>query len=259
MGEFKKYSLDKTQLTKIARLCVQEQGNKGAPYEASLMCNLYELKGSKKYSSLYDYVRNGGWFSRAAYFMDNGTASSNVIESVENVVNKGHRLLPRYVDEHDCFNDIVWVKNNGKEFNKVNRFEYIPHLTVIKNRYGSLYTFYSFPTQGSDPFGYTDNKYAPKEETERLLMCIGNRVNFRTAPSMDSDIICMFDEGDSFYQLGVSGVWVKIKYNDVEGYIHSKYVCDVELAASNILTGLQSTYSVAEIRTILRELEKLVN
>lgn len=258
MGEFRKYNLSHTQLTKIARLCVQEQGNKGAPYEASLMCNLYELNGSK-YSTLYDYVRNCGWFYKAAYYMDNGTASSTVIEAVEKVINGGNRLLPRYIDEHDCFSDISWVKNNGMEFTKTNRNQYIPNVTVIKNKMGSLYTFYTFPTPTSDPFGYTDNKYAPKEVSDRILMCIGNNVNFRTGPGTSYDSMLQMDEGETLVELGTSGAWTKASYNDKVGYIYTKYVCDLEQVCSNILSNLRSTYSTAEIRTILGELEKLVN
>lgn len=43
MSDFKRYNLTETQLKKIARLCVQEQGSvEGAKAEASLMANLLE-------------------------------------------------------------------------------------------------------------------------------------------------------------------------------------------------------------------------
>lgn len=258
MGEFRKYNLSQTQLTKIARLCVQEQGSKGAPYEASLMCNLYELHGSN-YSTLYDYVRNCGWFYKAAYYMDNGSASASVVEAVEKVINEGKRLLPRYIDEHDCFTDISWVKNNGIEFTKTDRNRYIPNVTVVKNRMGSLYTFYTFPTPSSDPFGYTDNKYAPKEKTNRTIMCIGNSVNFRKGAGTEYDVITQLDEGETLVQVGTSGAWTKAEYKGNTGYIYTKYVCDLEQVANNILSNLRTTYSTAELRTLLETMEKLVN
>lgn len=257
MGEFRKYNLSQTQLTKIARLCVQEQGNKGAPYEASLMCNLYELNGSK-YSTLYDYVRNCGWFYKAAYYMDNGSASSSVVEAVERVINGGNRLLPRYIDEHDCFSDISWVKNNGVEFTKTDRSKYIPNVTIVKNKMGSLYTFYTFPTPTSDPFGYTDNKYAPKDNTDRRIMCIGNGVNFRKGAGTSYDSIAQIDEGEELIEIGSSGAWTKAEYKGQVGYIYSKYVCDLEQVCDSILRTLRTTYSTAELRTIIRELDKLV-
>ena len=157
----KGYRLTSTQLTKLARLCVQEQGNGAAPAEASLMANLYELHG-QRYSSLYDYVRNGGWFYKAPYYMDHGSASARVIEAVKDVLVNGNRVLPLYIDEHDCFSDIVSATNNGNKISKTNRSAYKKGVTVIKNRYSSTYTFYCFPSAYSDPFGYTANSRAPK-------------------------------------------------------------------------------------------------
>lgn len=258
MGEFRKYDISQTQLTKIARLCVQEQGSKGAPYEASLMCNLYDLHGSK-YSNLYDYVRNCGWFYKAAYYMDNGNASQSVIAAVDKVIRDGNRLLPRYIDEHDCFSDIAWVKNNGVNIDKTDRSKYIPNVTVIKNKMGSLYTFYTFPTTSSDPFGYTDNKYAPKETANRMLLCIGNSVNFRKGAGTSYDVITQLDEGDTLEEIGTSGAWVQAIYKGTTGYIYGQYVCDLEHIASVILERMRSTYSTPEIRVILQAMEKLVN
>ena len=157
-----KYNLTDTQVKKLARLCYQEQGSSAAAAEASLMANLYELQGKKKFSSLYEYVRNGKWFYRAAYYMDNGTASASVVKSVKDVLVNGNRVLPLYIDEHDCLSDIVSVTNNSKAVNKSDRSNYKRGISVIKNRYGSTYTFYSFPSVYSDPFGYTKNSRAPK-------------------------------------------------------------------------------------------------
>lgn len=62
----KTYELTDSQLLQIARLCVQEQGSfEGIKAEASIMANLFEKQS--KYDALYEYVRYGGWFSRAAY------------------------------------------------------------------------------------------------------------------------------------------------------------------------------------------------
>lgn len=158
-----KYSLTATQLKKLARLCNQEQGSvAGCAAEASLMANLYELYGKKKYSSLSDYVRNGGWFYKAAYYMDNGSCTTAELEAVKDVLVNGNRTVPLYVDEHDCFSDLTSVTNNGKAISKTDRSAYKQHVTKIKNRYGSTYTFYCFPAAYSDPFGYTNNSRAPK-------------------------------------------------------------------------------------------------
>ena len=167
-GEFTTYDelgSDTTKLKQIARLCFQEQGSaEGAAAEASLMANLYELVGNKKYSSLYDYVRNSGWFAKAAYHMDNGTGDTQpgVLDAVSNVLVHGRRTLPKYVNEHDCTDDIDSCTNNGNSIDKKNPSKYKQHVTKIKNKYGSNYTYFCHPTSTSDPFGYTSVKNRKK-------------------------------------------------------------------------------------------------
>ncbi len=161
----KTYELTDSQLLQIARLCVQEQGSfDGIKAEASIMANLFEKQS--KYDTLYEYVRYGGWFSKAAYWMDNGSASSASVSAVREVLREGHRTLPTYIDEHDCMSDIVKVTNNGVGIDKYDRSQYIPNVTRIKNRYGAWYTFYCFPASNSDPFGYTGK---PIEEDDNCV------------------------------------------------------------------------------------------
>lgn len=165
----KKYNLTEEQIHKIANLCKQEQGTVvGAKAEASLAANLLETKSSyrKKYGDdIYSFMRNGGWFSRAAYWMDNGDAGSSYDKAIRDVLVNGNRTLPVFVDEHDCFADITSATNNGKAINKKDRSAYIRDVTIIKNRYGSTYTFWTFPTASSDPFGYTNNELRWQEDT----------------------------------------------------------------------------------------------
>lgn len=160
---FKKYDdLTKTQLTQLARLCVQEQGSiKGIKAEASLMANLLETNTNRQRvygtngAGLYDMVRNCGWFYRAAYFMDHGTANAKQIEAVADVLINGKRTLPQFVDEHDAFSDIRSISTGSIR----NRADYIQDVTVIRNKMGSTYTFHCFPDKGCDPFGYTAAAY----------------------------------------------------------------------------------------------------
>ena len=159
---YKKYKLTATQLQKIANLCVQEQGSlAGVKAEASLMANLLETSEYRqnKYGTdgagLYNFVRNGGWFYRAAYFMDGPKVGQKYVEAVKDVLVNGNRVLPQYVDEHDCFSDISSI-STGSVYN---RDDYIQNKTIVRNKMGSVYTFYSFPASGSDPFGYTQAAY----------------------------------------------------------------------------------------------------
>ena len=159
---FKKYNLTESQLKKIARLCQQEQGTvTGAKAEASLMANQLETSKTRqnKYGTgadgLYNWVRNGGWYSKAAYWMDNGELASSILSGVRDVLVNGNRTLPQYVDEHDCLSDIKSISTGSVR----DKSAYIKGKTIVKNSYGSTWTFYCFPDSYSDPFGYTAEAY----------------------------------------------------------------------------------------------------
>lgn len=166
---FKKYNLSESQLKQIARLCQQEQGTvTGAKAEASLMANQLETSKTRqnKYGTgangLYNWVRNGGWFSRAAYWMDNGDLTNSVLEGVRDVLVNANRTLPLYVDEHDCLSDIKSISTG----NVRDKSAYIQGKTIIKNDYGSTWTFWCFPDAYSDPFGYTAEAYKAAKELD---------------------------------------------------------------------------------------------
>lgn len=146
----KVYELSNEELLAIARLCQQEQGTAvGAAAEASLMCNRFEAQS--KYTSIYKYVRDSGWWANSAYYMEYGGCRGDVLEAVASVM-QGERTLPDYIDEHDYPGDIVSISTGDDPWSKK---QYIPNTTVIHNKMGSVYTFYCFPDTGCDPFGYT--------------------------------------------------------------------------------------------------------
>ena len=150
------FNLTEDELVQIASLCQQEQdGAAGAAAEASLMANLWESKG-KSNGSLYNYIRNSGWFANAAKHMDKRAASKAEIASVKDVLVNGNRVLGPNVTEHDCFSDIIYVSFSGEKqdvsSNKKDKASYQKGKTIIVNRYGSVYRFDSFPGT-DDPFG----------------------------------------------------------------------------------------------------------
>ena len=189
---FQKYELTEDQLIQIASLCAQEQGHsnpKGAAAEASLMANKFEVQGaeySAKYSNsadaLYHYVREVGWWAKAAYHMDKRNVKPEIVEAVRDVLVNGNRTLPKYVNSHDCPNcgpkdghyicpngkrgDICSVITNGNTYTDekgvANRSNYIPNKTIVKNVYGSTATFWGFPSSAGDPFSYKDAKLRDK-------------------------------------------------------------------------------------------------
>lgn len=91
----------------------------------------------------------------AAYWMDHGSVSPAVLAGVKDVLVNGNRVLPVYVDEHDCISDIISISTG----NPNNRNQYKKKKTIVRNRYGSKWTFWCFPDSHSDPFGYTDAAY----------------------------------------------------------------------------------------------------
>ena len=156
----RKYDFTEDQLKRIASMCYAEIGSSenAMRAEAALMANLYEKNGDKKgtTSGFIKYITTGGWFASAsvAYYNNPVTVSSKYLAAVKDVLVNGNRYFPVYVDEHDWMGDITSVSNNGVSFNKYSRESYIKDVTVIKNCYGSTYTFYCFPDSSSDPFGY---------------------------------------------------------------------------------------------------------
>lgn len=173
-----KYQLTDSQLRGLAMICQREQGTvDGAKAEASLMANRFELFGSNYGTGgngLYNYVAGSGWFGSGAnsYMANTSGLKSEILGAVKEVLVLGKRTLDPYVDEHDCIDcgsygfDIVKIITNGSIITDhsalKNHNNYKKNNTIIYNKYGSIYTFSTFPTSNSDPFGYTEiakNKY----------------------------------------------------------------------------------------------------
>lgn len=162
--QFRKYDLTEKELRGLANLAKQEQGSiDGACAELSLMANLFEKQST--YKTLYEYARNSGWFARAAYFMDNGSANATYRQYADYVLRRGLRTLPPHIDEHDCLSDIRSISSGDVR----DKSAYKRGQTVIKNAYGSTYTFYCFPAAGADPFGYTHPAGAYEGTLQELI------------------------------------------------------------------------------------------
>lgn len=175
---YRKYDLTSEEIAGLANLALQEQGSiDGACAELSLMANLFEQQS--KYKTLYEYVRNSGWFSRAAHWMDNGNAGSTYRLYARYVLCCGLRTLPRHINEHDCFADIVNISTGAVR----DRSAYKRDETVIENCYRSTYKFYCFPTNSSDPFGYTKEA---KEEMGSLQNLINREWELAQVPYMET-------------------------------------------------------------------------
>ena len=168
-GSFTAYNLTENQVYGLARICAREQGEdspKGAAAEASLMANLFEKWGSSYGTGadgLYNYVTQGTWFrveGQNAFHDCPDTVTNDLLNAVKAVLIQGYRTLPKYITEHDWLGDIGSVTNNGSAIDKNNHSQYIQGVSQVHqdpsrfNGGGSTWTFYCFPTESSDPFGY---------------------------------------------------------------------------------------------------------
>ncbi|MBQ9631881.1 MAG: SH3 domain-containing protein [Lachnospiraceae bacterium] len=203
------------------------------------MANQLETNASrrKKYGTgadgLYNWVRNGGWFAKAAHWMDNGSVSDAILAGVKDVLVNGNRTLPLYVDEHDCFSDIQSISTGSVKDRKA----YVQGKTVIKNRYNSTYTFWCFPDSTSDPFGYTAAAYkaaigGEQKEPDKsskfpyLVRISISDLNYRKGPGtshasygyIEPGVYTIVDEQDGWGLLKAYAEkrngWVKLSYTE---------------------------------------------
>ena len=173
-----KYNLTEEEIVFLANVGYCEQGKTdGVKAEVSLAANLFELQS--KHKTLIDYVKNSGWFACAK---TEKKANQEQIEATRDVIVNGNRTLPLYINEHDCFNcskklcsngnrgDICKLVIDGVTYESMddikNRSNYIKDKTIVYNKYGSVYTFYSFPCSGCDPFGYTASAYNARQDED---------------------------------------------------------------------------------------------
>ena len=165
-GIFPKYKLTDKQIRGIANIVLHEQGSIAGWYaEASQIANRTDIKGNS-YATPENAVKTvvSGWYAKGRARYNAGTSNKTVIAIVKRVFCDGYRTLPRYIDEHDCMSDISTVKNNGIGV-KYSKSRWKRHTTIVKNKMGSTYIFYSFPggyKTGVDPFGYTSKRYRQK-------------------------------------------------------------------------------------------------
>lgn len=162
---FKKYDLTDEQLLTLTNFAAGKQDSlEGIAAEASLMANLFELKGSnsgKGANGLYNYVVKSNLFSNSSSFVPTSTE----IETVKSVLVDGKRTLPGYIDRRDCAfcnekgnGDILSVTNDKKDVDLTNKENYKQFVSIIKNKDDSKYTFYSFLSDDSYLYGYTSEE-----------------------------------------------------------------------------------------------------
>lgn len=168
--DFTKYDYSDGDLKKLAAIAASENGDtiEALKNEMSLMANLYESKRGKGFSSVLDYVLNGKWFGSKKGSVSTSRVSSEELAAARDIFNNGNRTLPKEVDEHDCIYcgkygyDIIKLEVGGKTITNHSGLKdarnYVKNETVIHNKYGAVYTFYTWANPDnparSDPMGY---------------------------------------------------------------------------------------------------------
>lgn len=174
--DFTKYNYSDEDLKRLAAIAASENGDniESLKNEMSLMANLYESSRGSKYSSVLDYVLNGGWFGSGKKGISGDNASSEQFAAAKDVFNNGNRTLPKEVDEHDCIDcgrygyDITKIEIDGKTITSQDGLKdadnYVKNKTILHNKYGATYTFYTWANPDnpvrSDPMGYTGDSVA---------------------------------------------------------------------------------------------------
>ena len=83
--------------------------------------------------------------------------------------------------------------------------------------------YYTDPEE--DPSGTPEPKGADIVTLESYAAYInGSRVNFRSEPSREAEVLGVFDKGSSVTVIGEGEEWFRIIYAGTEGYVAEKYV-----------------------------------
>lgn len=188
----KKYDLTELQIRHLAIICYREQGNNDAGVRAcaSHMCNYFEKWQSRRFNTIYECVFGSGWYwtrsRNETWVYEHPSVPQAAIDAVRDVIIKGNRTLPEYVDEYDCLSDIKEASNNGTPFDPHDRTKYQKDVTRITNVYGSDYTFFCFPDGAGgtcDAFGYISK---PEKESENPMTTVEKAIRWMESLAADN-------------------------------------------------------------------------
>ncbi len=165
------FNLSDGELYGMIHMALVEQSStiEGLKMELTQMANRTDKRGR---TDITTAIRGDTFYyhgTREAYSTKRGGITDEQINAARDVLINGNRIAPLQVLEHDCIGDISWVEINGEKHYAshpgncrgkglfVSSY-YVPGKTIIHNKYGSTYVFYSFPISGDlksgDPFGY---------------------------------------------------------------------------------------------------------
>lgn len=153
-----KYVFTQAQREKMAAMVYTEADGSndllGMKLVASHMCNYYEkLYKGKEWTGagLHKLITTSGWYAEMTKKSVYNSSKAIALRAVEEVMEKGNRILPHYIDEFD------WFPNDIR--NPLNRDAYIQGETTYINKGGLRATFwcinYIEESKSGNIFGYT--------------------------------------------------------------------------------------------------------
>lgn len=179
---FKSYpNITDDEIYFLAQVMIKENSetDRSKAFEASIFCNLYEKRQRGGYdagkSNPAQAIKDGslkGWFAPVL----NGTYTSahptqRDLDIVKAVVQRGCRVIPSYICEHDYIGDLEYIDTNGVHTDPSDRSSYVKDVSICVQSSSSFsspssWIFYEFPGSNSDPFGY----YAADKEDPSAIM-----------------------------------------------------------------------------------------
>lgn len=153
-----KYTFTQAQKEKMAAMVYTEADGPndllGMKLVASHMCNYYEkLYKGKEWTGygLHKLITTSGWYAELTKNAKYNSSKAIALIAVEEVMEKGNRILPHYIDEFD------WFPNDVK--NPLNKDDYVQGVTTYLNKGGLRSTFwcinYIEESKSGNIFGYT--------------------------------------------------------------------------------------------------------
>lgn len=154
-----KYTFTQTEKEKMAAMIYTEADGPndilGMKLVASHMCNYYEMlyKGKEwTGAGLHKLISTSNWFADLTKNSKYTPSKAIALIAVEEIMEKGNRILPHYIDEFDWFP--YDIRNPLS-----NRDEYVQGVTSYYNKGGLRSTFwcinYNEETKSGNIFGYT--------------------------------------------------------------------------------------------------------
>ena len=186
-GNFNKYSLNDSQRKYIAQILMRETSGETldiAKDAASHLVNLNEVdKGNPATGEGLMTTLTTGWYGAGGGSIPDyaQNPNQNCYDAITDVIENGHRTVPRYVTEYDMFPEDASISGHWHNGKSEDGSQYVKHVTLVSQApkgevrpdWGftnpAKYTFYKFmgnDSQNGDIMGYYESYYQKYKEDD---------------------------------------------------------------------------------------------